>query len=169
MADHVKYELICMDNPITPDDDLDCYPLASVETGQLAHAHQVAIVLLAHRRSEGSKHEYIGLNRESIWLPECTADHAHVKLMLDDINASTVTAIAEIAAAMRCKFVPEDGGPAVPPDADALMRDVSRRALRHVRPTAKTLFQTACEEWSVELLDASWGSGDGEAGQLAPL
>jgi hypothetical protein len=38
MTDHVKYELICMGNPITPDDDLDS--LAAVETGQLAHAHQ---------------------------------------------------------------------------------------------------------------------------------
>ena len=55
MTDHVKYELICMDNPITPDDDLDSYPLATLETGHLAHAHQVAIVLLAHRRSEGSR------------------------------------------------------------------------------------------------------------------
>ena len=166
MTDHVKYELICMDNPITPDDDLDYYPLAAVGTGQLVHAHQVAIVLLAHRRSEGSKHEYIGLNSESIWLPECTADHAHVKLMLDDINASTVTAIAEIAAAMRCKLCPRTAARCTAGRRCANARCVAS-GIAACSADSKTLFQTACDERSVELLDASWGSGDGKVGSCA--
>lgn len=143
MTDSVTYELICLDNPVQSPDDLDWFPLGGVETEQLVWAHRVANLVLKHKPTCDSWQPYTHRSGNQIQLPESTADHARVTLMLQRIDPKSVAAISEVAAVLRCKLVPPDGGPDVAAEAETLLQDVMRRALQELRPEGKSLFDQA--------------------------
>ena len=143
MTDSVEYELICLDNTIGSPDDLDWVPLDGVEPEQLVWAHRVANLVLTHQPSGDALQTYTHRSGNAIRLPQTTADNVFATLMLKRIDPRSVAAIAEVAAVLRCKLVPNDDGPDVAPEAEALMQDLARRALQTVRPQGKSLFEQA--------------------------
>jgi hypothetical protein len=142
MTDSVEYELICLDNIIDSPEHLDYLPLHAVEPEQLIWAHRVANLVLTHQPSGDALQAYTR-SGNAIRLPQTTADNVFATLKFRRIDARGVAVIAEVAAVLRCKLVPDDGGPDVPPDAEALMQDLARRALHTVRPQGKSLFEQA--------------------------
>lgn len=66
--------------------------------------------------------------------------------MLVDIDVEIIAAVAEIAAPLKCDLVPSDRGPVVAADAEALVLDMTRRALRRVLTPGKSMHEGACTQ-----------------------
>jgi hypothetical protein len=143
MTDSVEYELICLDNTIDSQEDLDWLPLHGVKEEQLIWAHRVANLVLTHTPSCDALQTYTNRTGNAIRLPQTTADNVFATLKFKRIDPKSVAAIAEVATILRCKLVPGDDGPEVAPDAEALMQDLTRRALQGLRPQGKSLFEQA--------------------------
>lgn len=157
MEDFVEYELICTDNVIQCEGDPDYCPLAAVEQVELEQAHRIAHALLGYRPSF-SFHEFRGNGQETLFLPEGAAVAPEARLSLVNIDPETVIAFAEVASAIRCQFVPVDGGPHVPAEPAALMADIFRRASERMRSTNLTLFGAACaKDPSLATSQPDWG------------
>lgn len=141
MSDCVEYELVCLHAEQETPEDQELFPLSGVDTEQLIWAHRVAATMLTFQPTCLAQKPYTNRSGNMIRLPESTADHAYATVKLKRIDPKSVTAIAEVAAALNCKLVPADGGPEVAANAEALMQDVMRRALEGVRPGGQSLFE----------------------------
>ncbi|QHI98516.1 hypothetical protein GT347_11225 [Xylophilus rhododendri] len=140
MSNKVVYELVCYGLAVSAE-GVDQLSRTKVDPERLALAHRMAGVLLGQRPPVEGHCRYAGCNGEMLLLPGNADEAITVKLALDDIDPRTVAAMAEIAAALQCTFVPWGGGACIAAEADALMADVAGRAVRHVVPQGSTLYE----------------------------
>ncbi|WPB57375.1 hypothetical protein [Xylophilus sp. GOD-11R] len=114
----------------------------------------MAELLLRPRLMEAGRIQYSGPSADLLWLPLEDHGTAYVQLMLVDLDVETLAAVAEIANVLGAQFVPRDGGPPVAADAEAICRDIARRALHRIRTPRLSLYATAlAREAELELVD----------------
>lgn len=139
MNDRVTYEFIyCSQVPILRR-GTDDWGLSGVPFAALIRAHRMLGSFLRTESKECDPTHYRGRGSELVMASRTLQGSICAVLPLEGGSTVASIVIAEVCAFLGCRLVPLDGGPEVAPNAEALVADVSRRAIARTRRAGESL------------------------------